>query len=118
MSLLDDRPPVLAIAPVSRGFGFAVFETIRIPIDWDVKEVRTDKNAASLARAIALIEGYGPAVLVLEDWSDPSCKRTFRVKSLLRLIAAEAETRGVRVMRYPKSEVKRVFKTFGASTKD
>jgi Holliday junction resolvasome RuvABC endonuclease subunit len=118
MNLLEDRPLVLAIAPVSRGFGFAVLESIRIPIDWGVKEVRREKNAACLARAVKLLEGYAPAVLVLDDWSDRRSRRTFRVRSLLRLIAAEAEARGVRVVRHTHVDVRRVFATFGARTKD
>lgn len=40
------------------------------------------------------------------------------MRSLLRLIAAEAEARGVRVVRYTHADVRRVFATFGARTKD
>ncbi|HEX8167166.1 MAG TPA: hypothetical protein VF601_15460 [Beijerinckiaceae bacterium] len=109
---------MLAIAPVSRGFGFAVMESIRIPIDWGVKEVRHEKNALCLARAVKLLEGYAPAVLVLDDWADRHSRRTFRVRSLLRLIAAEAEGRGVKVIRFTHPDVRRVFATFAARTKD
>ena len=41
-----DRERVLAIQPTTRGFGFAVFEGPQEPIDWGVKEVRKNKNAA------------------------------------------------------------------------
>jgi hypothetical protein len=118
MRLLDDSSPVLALAPVSRGIGYVVLETIRVPIDWGATEVRQKKNAGCLARAIGLIERYRPAVLILENCLLHGSRRSERVKGLLAHIAEAAEARGVPVMRYSRSDIGRVFATFGVRKKD
>ena len=59
----NDR--VLAIAPSSRGFGFAVMEGGDTLVDWGVRSVVGDKNADALKKAEAMFALYKPTVLVL-----------------------------------------------------
>ena len=51
-------PRILAIAPSTRGFGFAIVEGLNTLVDWGVKNVEGDKNAGSLARVKAMIAPY------------------------------------------------------------
>jgi len=41
---------ILAIAPATRGFGFAVLEGLDMLADWGVKEAKGDKNNQSLGK--------------------------------------------------------------------
>jgi hypothetical protein len=57
-------------------------------------------------------------VLILENCVVDGSRRSDRVKSLLADIAEAAEARGVPVMLYSRSDIARVFATFGVRKKD
>lgn len=67
---------ILAIAPGTRGFGFAVLEGKNTLVDWGVKTVQGNKNVQSLAKVKELITHYQPGVLVLQDTSTKSSRRS------------------------------------------
>ena len=115
----QDRPGtlVLGIAPTTRGFGYAVFESIRLPVDWGVKEIRVDKNRQSLTRAAELFDRIKPATLVLEDWWAAG-RRSVRVRALLRALGRSACRQGIAVHGYSREAVCSVFATHGARSKD
>jgi hypothetical protein len=77
---------VLAIAPSSKGFGFAVLEGAGTFVDWGVKSVDGDKNAASLVKVKRLIIDYAPSAIVLEDMRGKDCRRSARVQTLAEKI--------------------------------
>jgi hypothetical protein len=56
---------VLAIAPSSRGFGFAVIENGPTLVDWGVRSIGGDKNSGTLKKVQAMIAHYNPVLLVL-----------------------------------------------------
>src|SRR4051812_12498621 len=55
----------LALAPSTRGFGFAVMEGEEILVDWGVKRFKTDKNKKEIKKAKELIDHYQPNVIIL-----------------------------------------------------
>ena len=59
---------VLAIAPSTRGVGFAILEGQGTLVDWGVKSVSGDKNIQSLAKVEELIALYRPGVVALQDY--------------------------------------------------
>jgi hypothetical protein len=81
---------MLAIDPTPRGFGFVVLEGPNRLVDWGVKDVRTNKEAATLKKVHELIGLYRPDVLVTEDCDDRSSRRGPRVQALIRKLQAEA----------------------------
>src|SRR5689334_10261695 len=87
---------VLAIAPSSRGFGYAVFEGKDILVDWGVKSVTEDKNAQCLAKIEKMIARYEPGVMVLEDTSAKGTRRSMRIGALTKRITALASSRNVK----------------------
>lgn len=111
------QPRVLAIAPSTRGFGFAVLENEATLVDWGVKSVTDDKNARSLAKVKELIVHYEPGVLVLPDTASKDSRRAARIRSLCQQIKTMAETHKVRVVLLSQEQVRRAFFTDGRGTK-
>jgi hypothetical protein len=110
---------VLAIAPVSHGCGYALFEGLDVMVDWSIKEVRRvdDKNARCLQLLGDLLDQHQPGTVVLADWRDPQSRRGARVRALLPQIAENAAQRGIPVAVYRKEDVASVFQGQGAKSK-
>ena len=106
---------VLAIVPHSKGFGFAVYERIRAPLDWGIKRVHGPKNTVSIAKAEALIEQYQPDRLLVEDVDGSS--RCRRVRRLIAALVALAGRKGVAVALISEQEIDLVFRKHGARRK-
>jgi RNase H-fold protein (predicted Holliday junction resolvase) len=104
---------ILAIAPSTRGFGFAILEGQETLVDWGVKTVRGDKNVQSLAKVEELIAHYQPGVLVMQDASAKGSRRSPRIKTLSQQIIKLAATRNVGVKLFSRD---RVMKTFMADS--
>jgi Holliday junction resolvasome RuvABC endonuclease subunit len=108
---------ILAIAPSTRGFGFAVLEGQETLVDWGVKTVKGDKNAQSLVRVEDLIAHYQPGILVLEDASAKGSRRSPRIRKLCRQIIKMAASRKVSVALFSRDQVMKTFIADGQGTK-
>jgi Holliday junction resolvasome RuvABC endonuclease subunit len=106
---------ILAVAPSSRGFGFAVLEGRETLVDWGVKSVTGDKNTQSLAKVEELITHYHPAVMVLQDTA--TSRRSARIRELGQRIVALAGNRNVSAALFSREQVRRVFFAKGQGTK-
>jgi Holliday junction resolvasome RuvABC endonuclease subunit len=115
--LLSKYPRILAIAPSTRGFGFAVLEGLDTLADWGVKSATGDKNTQSLSKLDQLIAYYQPDVLVLEDTSTKPFGRSERIRTLSKQIVTLATTRTVKVKLFSHEQVRRVFFGNGPGTK-
>jgi len=100
---------VLAIAPSTRGFGFAVFEGQEPLVDWGIKAVHGDKNQQCLVKITELIAHYRPEVLVLEDLSNTESRRAARIRTLSRRIIALAAKLKVRVAVLSREQIQKVI---------
>jgi len=98
----------LAVAPSTRGFGFALIEAQRL-VDWGIKSVKGEKNKASVSKVEALLALYKPEILVLEDASADESRRSPRIRLLTRQLAALAETHGVEARQLTRLQVRHVF---------
>ena len=108
---------ILAIAPSTRGFGFAVLEGQETLVDWGVKTVKGDKNKQSLAKVEKLITHYQPGVLVLEDASAKGSRRSPRIRKLSQQIIKMAEARKMIVKLFSRDQVMKTFIADGQGTK-
>ena len=109
---------ILAIAPSTRGFGFAVLEGQETLVDWGVKPVKKkNKNVQSLKKVEKLIAQYQPGVLVLEDASAKGSRRSPRIRKLSRQISKLAEPRKGRVKLFSRDQVMKSYITDGPETK-
>lgn len=91
------RRRVLAIAPSSKGFGFAVIEGKATLVGWGLKPVKGDKNRECLKRVRSLLVMYRPNLVALQDPRAKDCRRAPRIRALLRGIAGLAAKEKVRV---------------------
>ena len=108
---------ILAIAPSSRGFGFAVLEEGKILVDWGVRSIRTDKNRGALKKAEAMIAHYDPAVLVLPNAAAEGSRRSSRIRKLIAEITAVSTRRKMKVDLMSRNQVIAAFFEDGAGTK-
>jgi hypothetical protein len=88
---------ILAIAPLSRGLGYAVMEGPERLVACGNKAILRDKNAAALAWANRFIQFYQPEVLVLPDVAAADTRRATRIKTLHRKIVAWAGKKHLKV---------------------
>jgi len=108
---------VLAIAPDTRGVGFAVLEGENTLADWGVKTVAGDKNSGSVAKVEQLITDYDPEVLVLQDVESKDSRRSLRIRELSRILTALASSRNLKVARFPWIRVQKTMFAEGWGTK-
>ena len=110
---------VLAVDPSTRGFGFAVVERRNQLVDWGVKRViGRNKNAASLAKVLALIRWYEPDVLVVEDCRAAGARRCARVRTLINDLEGLAANRQVPTVRISSTRVREVCGGSRSATKE
>lgn len=107
----------LAIAPSTRGFGYAVVEGHDTLADWGVKTVEGDKNSESLARVERLIALYEPEIVVLQDTSTKTSRRAPRIKTLSKRILNLVGKRKIKVALFSHEQVRKVFFEDGKGTK-
>ena len=80
--------------------------------------MRLNKMRDSLLKARVLMHMLQPSVLVVEDVHHASSRRGKRVKLLTEKMAELAESKGVTIVRYSRSEMLTVFDRMGAHSKD
>jgi hypothetical protein len=114
MNRLPSSPRVLAIDPVSRGFGIVVFESPTLPIEWGVKDLRENQEERSLLLVTNLLEQFKPDVVVVEDTEHSSCRRCKRVRVLLSSIRALTESWSVPLAGISREQV---YDSLGHRTK-
>lgn len=114
---VQKRKLVLAIAPVSKGFGYAVFEDGLYPIDWGIKNVPKPTNKNSLEQVRIMLHIFHPDAVVLEDYSGNGSRRSKRVKRLIDQIARLAENKQIKTPRYSRGQIQSLFKAYNAKTK-
>ena len=88
---------ILAIAPLSRGLGYAVMEGPDKLVACGNKAVLRNKNAGALAWVEKFIKFYQPSILVLPDVQAKDTRRAARIKTLHRNIVALAQKQQFKV---------------------
>lgn len=113
----SQHPRILAIAPSTRGFGFAVLEGLDTLVDWGVKSLAGDKSPKSIAKVKELISHYEPDILVLEDFSFKDSRRSKRIRRLGRRLVTLAKNQKIKVALFSQKQIREIFFAKGAGTK-
>lgn len=110
---------ILAVAPVSRGFGYAVLDGNGILADRGIRVIKGkgDKNKQGLAAFAEFIAHYQPGMLVIEDASAKNSRRSPRIRELTKQITELATTHGVKVKLYSREKLRRTYFVDGKGTK-
>lgn len=120
------RRRILAINPVSRGFGFVIFEEPHQLLDWGVVRCRKrtkTKTGWSFARSECLqkigrhLSRYQPTLVILEDCGDPSSRRCHDVRRFLDSILKFSVSKKVPVRTFSPEDVRKAFAHYRAATK-
>lgn len=112
---------ILAVAPVSRGFGLVVMDSLGVPLDWRVKEIHEKpkrKNARCVFEVNKLIEEHRPHVLVLEEHRAPGSKKRKRVAELLDTLIELATDSGVGAATYGPRDIRAALGLPAGANKD
>lgn len=105
---------ILAIDPISRGFGYAILEGSDRLIDWGVVEVRPWTLNGCLRRVAELIQDFRPMVIVTEDVRVREHRRGQRAREVIASIQAKARQSGISYRAIPRSRVRQVLWAVGA----
>ena len=108
---------ILAIAPSTRGFGFAILEGQDTLADWGVKTITGDKNTNAVTKVKELVTHYRPDVMVLEDTGTKDSGRSPRIQALTRRILIVAKARKIWAALFSQKEMRRIFFAGGRGTK-
>ncbi len=106
---LPKYPRILAIAPSSRGFGYALVEGLNTLVDWEVKSVSGNKNAGTVAKVGELIAHYQPDVMVLEDTLVKPFRRAPRIRMLTKQLIRLGNCHKVKVALFSREKVRKAF---------
>jgi hypothetical protein len=102
---------VLAIAPSTRGFGFAIVEGGRALVDWGAKFVHGKKSIAAISSLKHMILHYEPIAVVMKagrENANGNSKANIIVKSISEL----ASTHGIETTRFSRQEI--IYAYFGS----
>jgi len=94
-----------------------VFEDPDLFVDWGERNIRGQKNAASIEAVAKLIERDQPDVLVVEDTGLADCRRWPRVRLLIRELIAYAARMDLSVRLVSRATARKAFAASGGSTK-
>jgi hypothetical protein len=111
---------VLAIDPITRGFGYAVLDGPDFLIDWGTKGTSRwpeSRERWCLREIGELIEAYGPDRVVVEDCLNGRSRRGGRNRRLIDRIVQLAEARGISCQRVSQTARRRAVLPIGSGTK-
>src|SRR2546426_10134961 len=110
---------VVAIDPITKGFGFAVLDGAEELVDWGLRGTKPSSNpeARSLQEFARLLEIYSPDRVVVEDCLDARSRRGTRSQRLIERVVTLAGERGVPVRRISRAGLRRAFAPDHARTK-
>jgi hypothetical protein len=102
---------ILALHVTSGGFAYTALDGPGQLTDWGIKRFpKGQKNQNCLAAIEHLIIQHDPHAIVFEDTDEIGCRRSARVKHLLRMISKLADRVGVDTYCYPWQTVFEVFR--------
>lgn len=117
MNLRGEIRRVLALHPTGKGLGFAILEGPESLIDWGTKRAVKISNDSCLAHVAALIDQYHLDLVVVEDVNTKGCRRSARVRELVREIRSLARKKRVRTRALSRRAVREVFGLHNSVTK-
>jgi Holliday junction resolvasome RuvABC endonuclease subunit len=121
------RRRILAVDPVSRGFGFVVLEEPLRLIDWGVVQCRKRKRVATgwsytrsecIRKIAKAIVRYEPTMIVFEDCGDESSRRCHSVELFLGSILKLAKRNEVKIRTFSRAQIRQAFLRYGPTTKE
>lgn len=111
---ISERRSVVAIDVTTRGLAYVFFENGRL-IEWE--NLRRSEEDGDIATLDRIMDGCAADIVVLEDPDDNECRLGDRARRVLRTLARHARCRGIRVRLIARAEVRKAWRTRGASNR-
>jgi len=110
---------VLAIDPITKGFGFAILDGPQLLVNWGLRGTKRWPNQREryLREVTKLVEVYSPDRIVVEDCLDVRSRRGKKSRQLIEQIIRLAGEREVPVRRISRAGLHRAFASDHAQTK-
>lgn len=108
---------ILSIYPNSIGFGYAIVDNVKQPIDYGIVNLRMAKTKRYVNKAKQIIEDFHPTILILEDYQCGSFRKTKRMKRIIQALKEEASKKQIRVRYFSKNNIREAFSAFEAHSK-
>jgi Holliday junction resolvasome RuvABC endonuclease subunit len=96
---------ILAVHPMSKGFGWALFEGTQSPVDWGVASAKGNRSAISMKRFQELLDQFQPSVLLLERFDGSDARRTERLRELATEMQGSAHNHDMETYFYSRAQV-------------
>lgn len=96
---------IIAIDPIHKGFGYAIFDKPFHLVAWGVARVKGEKHTGAVAQFEKLLADFRPDEVVLEDTAAPGSRRRPRVQRLIEALLALARERNLAVHAVSRSSV-------------
>jgi Holliday junction resolvasome RuvABC endonuclease subunit len=96
---------ILALDPMTRGFGYVIFEEPFYLAEFGFARIKEDKKLGAMAYFEKLLTDFTPEAVVLEDTKAPGSRRHHRVRELIEALTAIARERGVQVFLIARTAV-------------
>lgn len=88
---------ILAVDPMTRGFGYVIFEQPFNLAECGFARITEDKRLGAMAHFEKLLTDFAPETVVLEDAKAPGSRRHYRVRELIETLSTLARERGFAV---------------------
>ncbi len=108
---------VLAVHPTTAAFGWVLFESPLVPVDWGICFAHGGGNERLLRRFDRLLSRYEPSVLLLEAFSKGVSRRADVTERLCRAMTHRASCRGMETVIIRPAVIRTVFASVGAKTR-
>lgn len=113
------RSRVLAVDPVSRGFGFVVLEDDPLQlVDWGVCHCARGTEGGCARALLSMLARYQPTAIVMEDPRDARSLRALALEGFLADVAETLADSAVELHTYSRQEIRHLFVSAGAVTKE
>ena len=105
---------IFALDPMSKGFGYVVFELPFRLVDWGRAHVTGEKLSGAIASFEKLLDRFRPDAVVVEDAEAPGSKRHERIRSLLADLTRLARKQGIAVYAIARLAILKCFSSADA----
>ncbi len=111
MEQSEEKSParILAIDPMTKGFGYALLEMPFHLAAWGRAYVDLDGPAGTVSRLDSLLLEHKPECVVFEDMKAPGSRRRHRVRGLMADLVKCVRARGIPVRTVSRLAVRRRF---------
>jgi len=114
---MENTNTVLALYPTRYGVAYALFGKPNQMIDFGMGNVQPINNRKVMKRIKAYIDHFQPNVLITRNLEDLRGRKSKRTQALIDAICSEAKQQNLEVHSYSRTQIREVFKEFGAESK-